>query len=318
MKVISLDQIKAALPGIDLMKEIEAGFVAYSEGRAVVPPVGELILQDPPGEVHIKYGYISGDDYYVIKVASGFYENPKLGLPSGNGLMLLFDQKTGALCSTLLDEAFLTDIRTAVAGAIAAKYMAPSIVSRIGIFGTGMQARLQLQYLAAVIDCREVTVWGRDEGKLESYKNDMSAAGYSVTTTMNQEDVLHNCNLIVTTTTATTPVVRWLDDINHGVHITAMGSDTVHKQELDLATMKRANCVVADSISQCLVRGEIHHALKNDVINESDIIELGSLINGAAKARTSDEQVTVADLTGVAVQDIQIANAVFCSIEGDS
>ena len=73
MKILNLDQIKAVLPAVDLMQEIEAGFVAYSEGRAVVPPVGELVMQDPPGDVHIKYGYLTGDDYYVIKIASGFY-----------------------------------------------------------------------------------------------------------------------------------------------------------------------------------------------------------------------------------------------------
>ena len=318
MKIINLDQIKAVLPGIDLMQEIEAGFAAYSKGRAVVPPVGELVLQDPPGEVHIKYGYITGDEYYVIKIASGFYENPKLGLPSGNGLMLLFNQRTGVPCAALLDEAFLTDIRTAVAGAIAAKYLAPSSVSSIGILGTGVQARLQLQYLAPVTECREVVVWGRDQAKLDIYQSEMSATGYSVTTTMNQEDVLRNCNLIVTTTPATKPVLHWLDDIKHGIHITAVGSDTVDKQELDFATMRRADRIVADSISQCLIRGEIHQALDRGVIERNEITELGAVINGDAPGRTSDDQVTVADLTGVAVQDMQIAKAVFRSIIGDS
>jgi ornithine cyclodeaminase len=160
MKTLSLKEIKAALPSVDLMAEIEQGFVAYSQGRAVVPPIGELIMQDPPGEVHIKYGYITGDDYYVIKIASGFFQNPKLDLPSSNGLMLVFSQKTGTLEAVLLDEAHLTDIRTAVAGAIAAKYLAPSIIDRIGIVGTGVQARLQLEYLAPVTDCRDVLVWG--------------------------------------------------------------------------------------------------------------------------------------------------------------
>ena len=111
--------------------------MAYSEGRAVVPPVGELLLEK--GEVHIKYGYIEGDDFYVIKIASGFYGNPKLGIPSGNGLMLLFSQQTGELVCTLKDEGLLTDVRTAVAGAIASKYLAPVNIQRIGIVGTGMQ-----------------------------------------------------------------------------------------------------------------------------------------------------------------------------------
>jgi len=311
LKILNLKQIKSALRSVDLMPEIETGFVAYSEGRAVVPPVGELLMQDPPGDVHIKYGYLAGDDYYVIKIASGFYENSLLGLPSSNGLMLLFKQKTGELCSVLLDEGHLTDIRTAIAGAIAAKYLAPANVSCIGIFGTGIQARLQLQYLKPVTDCREVAVWGRNQLKLDAYRKDMSASGFSVSTTLDAAEVLQQCNLIVTTTPATEPVLTWPTDIDHGVHITAVGSDTSHKQELDLATMRQADLVVADSISQCITRGEIHHALQNNVIPQSDIVELGNIISGKIVGRVSDDQVTVADLTGVAVQDIQITKAVF-------
>jgi len=318
VRIVTLDQIKAVLSGIDLMHEIASGFSAYSAGRAVVPPVGELILQEPPGEVHIKYGYIAGDEYYVVKIASGFYENSKLGLAAGNGLMLLFEQESGVPRAALLDEGYLTNIRTAVAGAVAAKYLAPSSISSIGIFGTGCQARLQLQYLRPVTDCREVVVWGRDQGKLDVYASDMSEAGYAVRTTMNQEDVLRNCNLIVTTTPSTVPVLNWFDDIDHGVHITAVGSDTVHKQELDFATMRRADRVFADSISQCLLRGEIHQALTDDVIQQSEIMELGDLINGVVRGRASDDQVTIADLTGVAVQDIQIARAVLNSIVNDA
>ena len=116
-KIFNLDQIKAALINIDPVQAIEEGFVAYSRGKVVVPPVGEMIFKNPPGDVHIKYGYIVDDDYYVIKIASGFYENVKLGLPSTNGLMLVFDQRTGELASVLLDEGYLTEVRTAAAGA---------------------------------------------------------------------------------------------------------------------------------------------------------------------------------------------------------
>ena len=308
MKILSLDQIKSALPSVDLMGEIEEGFIAYSQGRAVVPPVGELVMQDPPGDVHIKYGYITGDDYYVIKIASGFYENYKLELPSGDGLMLVFSQKTGKLEAVLLDEAYLTDVRTAVAGAITAKYLAPSKVERIGIVGTGMQARLQLEYLAPITECRDVLAWGRSEDKLVAYKKDMAAQGFEVATTTDAESMLASCNLIVTTTPATEPLLS--GPVKAGTHISAIGSDTPEKQELDAGILRQADLVVADSIVQCLVRGEIHQAMKSDAIKEADLVELGSIIAGDAPGRTSDEQVTVADLTGVAVQDIQISKAV--------
>jgi len=308
MKILTLDQIKSVLPSVDLMGEIESGFIAYSQGRAVVPPVGELVMQDPPGDVHIKYGYLTGDDYYVIKIASGFYENPKLDLPSSNGLMLVFSQKTGALEAVLLDEGYLTDIRTAIAGAIAAKYLAPSSVERIGIVGSGMQARLQLEYLAPVTDCRDVLVWGRSEDKLAAYEQDMTEKGFRVSTTTDAGDIMASCRLIVTTTPATSPILS--GQAQPGTHITAVGSDTHDKQELDAEILSRAELVVADSISQCLERGEIHQALKSNAITEAGLVELGSIIAGDAIGRESDDQVTVADLTGVAVQDIQISKAV--------
>jgi ornithine cyclodeaminase len=315
MRIIPREEIDAVLPKIDLMAEIEEGFIAYSRGRAVVPPVGELVLHDPPGDVHIKYGYIKGDDYYVIKVASGFYENPVSNLlPSSNGLMLMFSQNSGELVAVLLDEGSLTDIRTAVAGAIAAKCLAPSQVTRIGIIGSGIQARLQLEYLAPVTECRRVLVWGRNQASLDDYAAEMASHGFEVATTMKARDVMATCNLIVTTTPAEKAILKTAD-LRRGIHITAVGSDTPEKQELQTAILGRADLVVADSMAQCLERGEIHQALKTKKLNRTDIVELGSIIAGDAAGRTTDQQVTVADLTGVAVQDIQIAKAVYSVVE---
>jgi len=316
MKVIGIDQIKEALQSIDIIPAIEAGFVAYSEGKAVVPPVGELIFHDPPGDVHIKYGYLAGDAYYVIKIASGFYENPKLNLPSSNGLMLLFSQKTGELLSILLDEGYLTHLRTAAAGAIAARYLAPPEIHRIGIVGTGTQARVQLRYLMRVTDCREVIAWGRHREKLARYREELEPEGFSIDTTQDTRDVTSTCNLIVTATASTSPLL-WGEQIQRGTHITAVGADTPEKQELDPAILAKADLVVADSVSQCMERGEIAHAIRGQVIEKEGIVELGHIISGKAPGRTSDDQITVADLTGVAVQDIQIAKAVYEAIRSE-
>lgn len=310
MRIVDLDSMKRVLPAIDLVGPIEAGFVAYSEGNAVVPPVGELLFEDPPGDVHIKYGYLRGGDHYVIKIASGFSRNPERNLPSGNGLMLLFDQKTGALCCVLLDEGHLTDVRTAIAGAIAARYLAPSRVERIGIFGTGAQARLQLHYLTGVTQCRRVTVWGRHPEKLARYQEEMARAGFPIDTTLDAGEVASRCNLIVTATIATAPLL-WNEQIRPGTHITAVGADAAYKQELDAAILQTAHVVVADSISQCRERGEIAHALRAGLISEAQLVELGNVIAGKSRGRTSESQITVADLTGVAVQDLQIAKAVY-------
>jgi len=310
MKIITLQEMKAALAGVDLIPEIEAGFVAYSEHRAEVPPVGALRFTNPPGDVHIKYGYLHDDEFYVIKIASGFYENPSRGLPSGNGLMLLFDQKTGELAAVLLDEGYLTDLRTAVAGAIAAKYLAPRTVTRIGIFGTGVQARLQLQLLRGVTPCREVLVWGRHARRAADYKAEMEREGFTVAIAGNMRDVPRTCDLIVTTTAAAAPLIL-AADARPGTHITAVGADSAHKQELDAAIFSTADVVVVDSVSQCADHGDLAHAVRAGLIQPTDARELGAVIAGRAPGRTSPAQLTVADLTGVAVQDVQIAKATY-------
>ncbi|MGY8655007.1 MAG: ornithine cyclodeaminase family protein [Verrucomicrobiia bacterium] len=315
MKIVTLNQILNALPAIDLIDVIEQGFIAYSKGEVVVPPVGEMIFEEPPGDVHIKYGYIRSDDHFVIKIASGFYNNPGLGLPSSGGMMLLFSQKTGQPLAALLDEGKLTDLRTAAAGAIAAKHLAPTHVRRIGIVGTGIQARLQLRQLKSVTTCRAATVWGRSQENLAEYREEMEKDGFEITTTQNSDQVAAECNLIVTATPSTEPLLR-AEHIRPGTHITAVGADGPHKQELDSAILKMADVLVADSIAQCLERGEIFRALQNRQIAKEDLLELGNVISGASEGRTSDEQITIADLTGVAVQDIQIAKAVYAGLGG--
>jgi len=308
MKIATLAEIKEILPGLDLIRAIEEGFAAYSAGRATVPPVGELILAK--GEVHIKYGFIEGGEFYVIKIASGFYGNPSLGLPSGNGCMLLFKQQTGEPAGILLDEGYLTNVRTAVAGAIAAKYCAPRKVERIGIVGAGVQARLQLEWLARVSACRDVLVWSPLAAELVSYEREMASRGFSVETTLDAAATLKTCNLVVTATPSKTPLLS-AADLRPGTHITAVGSDTPDKQELDSDILAKADVVVADSIAQCRLRGEIHKALEAGRIREDRCVELGAIIAGKAQGRTSESQITVVDLTGVAVQDVEIATSVY-------
>ena len=306
MQIISLEDIKSILPQVDLIQEIESGFKAYSNDLVVVPPVGELSFQSPPGDVHIKYGYIKGDEVYVIKIASGFYENTSAGFPAGNGMMLVFNQKTGQPVAMLQDECYLTDIRTAVAGAITAKYLAPKHVECIGIVGTGVQARLQLQYLRDIIECNNVIVWGRSSDALSDYKEAMTKYGYKIKTATDISDIIDYCQLIVTCTPSEEVLIN---RVNPGTHITAMGSDTIAKRELSSDVLLQADIVVTDSRSQSKERGEIYQASK-DGFSVNGTTELGEIILGTAQSRTQQEQITIADLTGVAVQDIQISKAI--------
>lgn len=309
-RIVKLEEIKNALKNIDLIQSMELGFAAYSRGETIIPPVGELLFDDPPGDVHIKYGCIKNDDYFVIKVASGFYENQKKGLPNSQGVMLLFSQKTGELLSVLLDEGHLTNVRTAAAGAVAARYLAPRFVENIGILGAGIQGRLQLQFLKKVTNCRTVWVWGLDQAELDAYKADMQQKGFSVSVTCEPAQVAAHCNLIVTATPAKSPLLD-LRDIQPGSHITAVGSDTAEKIELDPAILRQADILVADSRDQAQSRGEIFRAQQSGAIDMKTVFELGDVILRPELGRSSENQLTVADLTGLAVQDIQIAKAVY-------
>jgi ornithine cyclodeaminase len=309
-KIYDLAQIKRVLKSIQAVPEIEKGFVAYSEGKAVIPPVGELQFKEPPGETHIKYGYLLDDDYYVIKIASGFFQSPASSRYTSDGLMLLFKKGTGELVCVLDDECYLTNVRTAAAGAVSAKYLAPKDVKCIGVIGAGTQGRMQVEYLAQVTCCKEVMVWDIDRSALDDYKKDVEPLGFRVQTVLSTEDICAYCNLIVTATPSKSPLI-FADKIRKGTHITAVGSDTPEKIELDPGILQKADIVVADSISQCLLRGEIHHALAAGMLEKERIVELGSVIIHPKFRRCSAEQITIADLTGVAVQDIQIAKAVY-------
>ncbi|MEM7085025.1 MAG: ornithine cyclodeaminase family protein [Bacteroidota bacterium] len=307
--VINLKEIKSIVKDVDVVSAMEEGFIQYSNGNTVVPPVGELLFEEPKGDVHIKYGYIKNDDHYVIKIASGFYENTKLGIPSSQGLMLLFDQRTGIPTAILLDEGYLTDIRTAAAGALAAKFFAPKEIKAIGIVGTGIQAKLQLQHLQTHTPCRTVWVWGRNKEHVEKFKKELDA-DFNIHVAESTTELAKHCNLIVTTTPSEIPLL-WTNDIQKGTHITAVGSDTQDKQELESSLLKIADIVIADSIPQSKSRGEIFRAVRDGQISENKIVELGAAIQDSKLQRANDEQITIVDLTGVAVQDIMITKAVY-------
>jgi len=313
-KVLVWDQIEPILSKIDVIEPMKQGFIDYSRGLAEIPPVGELIMEDPPGDVHIKYGYLKGGNHYVIKIASGFVGNNGFGIKAGQGMMLLFDIKTGQPLAILIDEANLTDIRTGIAGAITSSELASKNVNEVLIVGTGVQARYQAKYICQEMGISKVIFWGRDNSKVNKIANDINLNNVEIKIEKNLESAVRSSKLIITTTSAKSPLIDsgW---VQPGTHITAVGSDTHYKCELDYNILAKANLIVADSIEQNVLRGEIHQALKHDAINEADLIEIGEIFENPEKGRKNDQDITVADLTGVAVQDLVIAEAVYNTLE---
>lgn len=295
-------QLETAVRPEKLIAAIEEGFIAYSQGKAVVPPVGQLLFDDPPGDCHIKYGYVRGDSTFTIKVATGFYSNAALGIPSGDGIILVFSAKTGQLITILDDKGFLTDARTAAAGAVAARLLAPPTVGCVGIVGAGVQARMQLDYLRHVLPTRRAMVWARSPEKAQAYKVD----GFDVEVAGSMADLAEHCNLIVTTT----PSLKWFLGaayVRPGTHITAVGSDGGGKQELDPQLFVKAAVRAVDSRRQCAEYGDSSYALKQGLIGSADLIEMGEIAQDPSLGRQRESDITIADLTGVAIQDIQIA-----------
>jgi len=300
--VYSRAQIERVIEAAEVIAVVERAFAAYSNGEAVVPAVGQLDFDDPPGDCHIKYGYLKQGRTFTVKIASGFWKNPERGLPSSNGVVLLFSSQTGELLTIFQDEGYLTDMRTAAAGAVAAKYLAPKRVGCIGILGSGLQAKLQLEYLREVTPCRRVALWARSPERARA----LDVPGFDISLAGSPAEVAAQADLIVTTTAAR----GWLlgaADVRPGTHITAMGADGGGKQELDPKLFEIAAVRAVDSLSQCSGFGDASFALQQGLIRPGDLVELGQVIQDPALRRRSESDITIADLTGVAVQDMAIA-----------
>lgn len=288
---------------------VEAAFDALGRGKATLPPPIGLDIPEVEAEIHVKGAHIHGAESFAFKAVSGFYQNPRLGLPLAGGLVLVFDARHGHVSGLLFDNGYLSDVRTGAAGAVVARRLAPRRIERVAVVGAGVQARMQLRGLAQVCEIPSVAVWNRTPERAQQCAAEMSEElGLSVHAAGDLEEAVRGSNLLITATVAREPLVR-ADWVRPGTHITAVGSDGPDKQELDVEILQQADLVVADRISQCIELGEIHHAVDAGLLDPESCVELGAIVAGRASGRTSDEQVTVADLTGVGVQDAAIAEA---------
>lgn len=306
-------EIRQILTFAETIAVVEKCFADFSSGRAVVPGVIHLDLKEWEGEVHVKSAYLENNPYFAVKIASGFYQNPLRGLPAGNGLVLLFEAKTGLLESLMLDNGFITEMRTAAAGAVAARHLAKKKVGKVGLVGSGSQARFQIKALLEVRTPEEVWVWSRNPDHVSAYVSEMARLFPFVKfiPAPSCEEAVRESDLVVTATPSRSPLVKasWL---KKGVHITAVGSDGPDKQELDVDILARADLIYCDSISQCSQLGEVHHALQEKAISQEKITgEIGEIILGRKPPRQENSQLTVADLTGLGVQDTATASLVY-------
>ncbi len=298
-RIVPLDEAAVAC--------VEQAFSALATKAVVMPPILRLDIPEQRGEVDVKTAYVPGLDGFAIKISPGFFDNPKLGLPSLNGLMVLLSAKTGLVEALLLDNGYLTDVRTAAAGAVAARCLSRPDAAVAAVLGAGAQARLQLRALLLVRPISRARIWARDARKAgaaaEALGHDL---GIPVVAEPDPAAACAGADIILTCTPATEPILRaaWLEP---GQHVTAMGSDAEHKNEVEAAAITRVS-YVADRLSQTRRLGELHHAIEAGVVPaDREFPELGQVVAGLAVGRTSPADITLCDLTGTGVQDTAIA-----------
>jgi len=292
----------------DTIDCIEDAFRSLATKAVVMPPILHLEIADANGEIDVKTAYVPGLDSLAMKMSPGFFNNPKLGLPSLNGLMVVFSARTGLVEALLLDNGYLTDIRTAAAGGVAAKWLARTNATRAGILGTGLQARLQLEALTLVRPIAEAMVWGRDASKAEALAGEMSGKlSIPVTASADIAAVAAASDILVSTTPSQEPLIL-KDHLHPGLHITAMGSDAAYKTEIAPDVLPAVDLYVPDRLAQCALLGELQYAIAAGTVAEDAAYnELGEIIAGKALGRPDDVAVTLCDLTGTGVQDTAIA-----------
>src|SRR5579871_4930737 len=184
-----------------VIAQIESGFVALAQGRALMPPILRLDVKDHNGEMDVKTAYVQGVAHFALKMSCGFFDNPKRNLPSLSGMMALLSAQTGRVEAVLLDNGYLTDVRTAAAGALAARLLSPQGVEVAGVIGAGTQARLQIRALALVRPFKHLLVWARDATKADTYAREMEdVLGVSVTVCPSAQAVVERSTVVVTTT----------------------------------------------------------------------------------------------------------------------
>ncbi len=310
MRVIPLKDIQRVASSPVVLAAVRDALIRHAAVGVISPMPGALLFDQPPGDCHIKYGRFKGGDYYVIKVASGFYDNPKRGLPTNNGLMIVFSAQTGEPLALLHDQGWLTNARTAAAGALAVEAGRSSRLDCLGIIGTGEQAELQALWATGHNKIERVAIWGRDGAKADLLATKLCAQGLSAST-VPQAEYLFGCAQVIITCTPSAEPVLPMSDIPLGTLIVAMGADNHGKQELATGLIPQADCLICDDRAQSLDHGEFQTAMREGLIDPARTVLLGDCLAKCVQARRSDKDIIIIDLTGLPAQDIGAASTVY-------
>jgi ornithine cyclodeaminase len=305
MRILELPEIRRVLAYGAIIDRMRDAVTAYSRGECDMPMPMHLAIAPVNAEVHIKSSYRRGGKYFALKIAATFPGNLARGLPVGNGMMLLSSAETGEPVAFLADAGHLTDLRTAAVSALVTRELGRR--DRVlGILGTGIQARLQARMHAEILDLRQIFIWGRNPQRAAECRADLLAAlpQTEITLARSPADVARAARLVVTATASRLPLLR-ASDLQPGAHISAVGADSPGKRELDPDILRRASLLLVDSRRQCEKLGELQHAPEQ----AGRAVEIGEYCD--APVAFDSAGITVADFTGLGVEDLYIAESCY-------
>ncbi|MEW5960377.1 MAG: ornithine cyclodeaminase family protein [Chloroflexota bacterium] len=303
-----LRQIVTIAEAIDLIK---TAFVALAEGRIDLPGSFALKVPEKKGEIQVQGTYLKEAPYYAVRISSYFQDNPASNLPLQSGLSCVFKADTGFPAAILVDNGYLSLIRIAAAGALAADLLAHRRLDHVAVIGSGYGAYMQLKALMTVRNVKTVSVWAPSWISADDYAQSMlEEYDVEIQVAPSIETAVRPADLIITVGGSPHPLIKagWLKP---GVHITAVGCYGLVKQELSVEVLAKADVIIADHFNQCAAFGEIRYGLEAGVISKADVQgELADLIVGHLPGRTAAEQITLADLTALDGQDSLVATYV--------
>ena len=318
MQILDYATIRSLIDFDAIAEQQKSAFIAYSEGHATIPPVTHMPFSNPKGDYHIKSGHLHSSPYWTVKLAGSFYQNPDMfNCSTSQGVMLVISAEHGKPLYLLQDNGYLTDLRTAMVSYLIAKHILHDDIAHIGILGCGVQAKFQIDVLQHFYPNIPVSLWARNAPKAKAFIQDYRAKGNAdiITLADSLEALCATCDYLVTVTAAETPIIA-SEMISGKKHITALGSDTPRKQELSPELLARADQLFTDAIVQSHDCGEIYQARKQGILPVSyEPIELGKAISDNHTASLPDQRLTIADCTGLAIQDIAIAESVITAFE---
>lgn len=302
--LLKKEEVRKLISMKEVIGTVEEAYKAFSSKRVMQPGYIGMHLPPPRGEIDFKLGYYMNNEVISMKASSGgFPDNPRLyGVPSGMGTVLLFDARTCALIC-VMDGSLLTGLRTGASGAVSVKVLARKNAKTIASIGTGQQARMQIRAIREVMDIGSIHAWSRTADTLVSYKADIEREfGIPVILANSAKEAVEQADILITTTRGKGPVVQ-SDWVRPGTHIIAIGTDQQGKQELQPDIFRNAK-IVNDSLEQCCEKGETWHPLNEQIITRNDIHgEIGEILLSKKPGRENDEEITIFDSTGMAIQD---------------